>query len=234
MLQIRRKYQIPDLVVFDLDNTLYRYDFCHKRALKAVSNLASSDYGVSARRFLSQYEYARSRVKSRINGASSHNRLLYFSEWISQFDSKLEIDVAVIFSDVYWSAYLSEMKLSEGVEDLLRRFRHRGIQTSLVTDQVSDIQYRKLRVLKIEKYFDYIVTSEECAGEKRSGEPFQLLFSRIGDKKFDCLWFIGDESQDWPNEAPSQEKVLFASPFARRVPDGVIKIHNYKDVCKLI
>jgi len=222
------------LVVFDLDNTLYRYDVCHKRALRAVSDLAVSEYGLSARRFLSQYKYSRAIVKSRIEGASSHNRLLYFSEWISQFDSKLHIDVAVSFNEVYWSAYLYEMKLSEGVEDLLRRIRHRGIQISLVTDQMSEIQLRKLRVLGIEKYFDYVVTSEECAGEKRSGEPFDLLFSRTRSKQFKCLWFFGDEKQDWPSEVPSHEKVFFASPFARRVPIGVTKIRNYKDICNLV
>jgi len=233
-MRIKRNYQLPDLIVFDLDNTLYKYDVCHRRALKAVSNLVASDYGVSSRLFHSQYEYSRSKVKSRISGASSHNRLLYFSEWISQFDSKLGIDVAMTFNEVYWSAYLSEMKLSEGVEDLLIRIRHRGIQISLVTDQISDIQYRKLRVLRIERYFDYIVTSEECAGEKKSGEPFDLLYSRTRGKDFNCLWFIGDEVQDWPSEAPSHEKVFFASPFARRVPRGVIKIQNYKDICKFI
>lgn len=234
MRRIKLRYQLPELIIFDLDNTLYRYDLCNKRALKAVSRLASSEYGVPARRFLLEYESSRLIVKSRISGASSHNRLLYFSEWISRFESKLDFDVAAIFNDVYWATYLSEMKLSEGVVDLLRKIRHRGIQACLVTDQMSDIQFRKLRVLKIEKYFDHIVTSEECAGEKSSLEPFRLIFSRIQRKEFDCIWFIGDEMQDWPIDVPGNEKVFFASPFARNVPKGVTRIQNYKDVCKLI
>ena len=220
--------------MFDLDNTLYSYDVCHKEALKAVSDLAKSEFGIPPKRFLLEYENSRSNVKSRVKGASSHNRLLYFLEWMSQFELKLDLDVAVTFNDVYWAAYFSQMKLSEGVVELLRKIRHLGIPTALVTDQVSEIQYRKLRVLKIERYFDNIVTSEECAGEKESEEPFYLLFSRIRRKEFDCIWFIGDEIQDWPSNAPTTTKVFFASPFARKAPKGVRKIHSYKDVCKLI
>ena len=232
--QVILKYTPPDLIVFDLDNTLYRYDVCHEEALKAVSDRVKFEYGIPAKRFLLEYENSRSNVKSRIKGASSHNRLLYFLEWMSQFELKLDLDVAVTLNDVYWATYFSQMKLPEGVEELFRKIRHRGIPTSLVTDQVSEIQYRKLRVLKIERYFDNIVTSEECAGEKVSEEPFYLLFSRIRRKEFDCIWFIGDEIQDWPTNVPATTKIFFASPFARKAPRDVRKIHSYKDVCKLI
>jgi FMN phosphatase YigB (HAD superfamily) len=174
------------------------------------------------------------RVKSRVNGASSHNRLLYFSELVNRLQAKLNVDTPLIFNDVYWSAYFLEMSLPEGLEPLLRKLRHLSVQLAVVTDHVADLQIRKLRVLELEKQFDYVVTSEECSGEKATLEPFKLLFERIESKEFDCIWFIGDELQDWPNVEQGNEKKYLASPFTRKAPRDIKKIYNYIDLHKLV
>lgn len=221
-------------MVFDLDNTLYEYQPCHKRALKSVSEFAKLEYGLPSRRFREEYMSARMRVKSRVSGASSHNRLLYFMELVNKLQIKLNIDAPLVFNEIYWSSYFLEMTLPEGLEQLLRKLRHLNVQMAIVTDHVSDLQLRKLRVLNLEKQFDYVITSEECSGEKISLEPFDLLFERIERKDFDCIWFIGDELQDWPNVHQVNEKRYFASPFANIVPKGVEKISNYLDLDNLV
>ena len=213
---------------------MYEYKVCHNQALKAVSAFAWSEYGIPVKDFLNNYEICRAKVKSRIVGASSNNRLLYFSELITRFDSKIDVDVAVKLADFYWTAYFSEMKLAEGIEEFIQKLRHRGVQIAMITDQVSDTQLRKIRILRIEKLFDFVVTSEECSGEKKSLAPFQLLFERTKGKDFGCVWFIGDEIQDWPREVAVTTKIFLASPYAGKVPRGVKKICNYKDACKLI
>jgi putative hydrolase of the HAD superfamily len=228
------KFPKPDLVIFDLDNTLYKYGPSHRKGLQSVSDFAWTEYSIPTKLIKKEYEIARSRVKARVNGASSHNRLLYFSELINQLEYRLDVDVAMTCHNIYWTAYFSEMKLSEGAQEFLRSLRHRGVQLALVTDNIAQIQYKKLSILKIEKLFDYVITSEECSNEKISMEPYRLLFKRMRTTELECLWFIGDEIQDWPSEVSAKTKIFLASPYAKRVPKGVKKIQTYKDLSPLL
>lgn len=154
----------PNLVVFDLDNTLYEYKNSHNMALRSVSQFAKAEYGIPPHIFLESYEKSRARVKSRVSGASSHNRLLYFTELITELNLKL--DTTTRLYDEYWSAYFQVMKLAEGTEEFMQKLRHSGVQICIVTDQISHTQVKKLKILGIEKYLDYMVTSEECSGKR--------------------------------------------------------------------
>jgi FMN phosphatase YigB (HAD superfamily) len=124
------------------------------------------------------------------------------------------------------------MRLAEGYETLIHKLRHKGISIALVTDQIAELQLKKIIILGVEKHFDYVVTSEECSGEKLTLAPFELLISRIRSETLDCVWFIGDEKQDWPIELNLDKKKFFASPFSRRVPRYVQKIYSYRDLVK--
>jgi FMN phosphatase YigB (HAD superfamily) len=143
---------------------------------------------------------------------------------------RLDLDAPMNLNDAYWSAYFLRMHLAEGYETLIHKFRHKAITIALVTDQIAELQLKKIRILEIEKHFDYIVTSEECSGEKITLAPFELLISRIRSENLDCTWFIGDEKQDWPTALNLNKKVYFASPFSGRAPKYVRKIYSYKDL----
>lgn len=147
---------------------------------------------------------------------------------------KLDLDAALTLSDAYWASYFPRMKPAEGYERLINALRHRGVGIALVTDQIADIQYKKLMVLGAHKHFDFLVTSEECSGEKETLAPFKLLFSRIGNDNMDDIWFIGDEVQDWPHSMPLSGQKFFASPFARATPGYVQKISSYSYLAKQI
>ena len=231
---IRSTKKIPDWVIFDLDNTVYEYEPCHKAGLIAASRIALSEFGISPRVFFREYKNSRAAVKSRISGASSHNRLLYFTELIGSLHMKLDLDAALTLSDTYWASYFLKMKPAEGYERLINALRHRGAGIALVTDQIADIQHKKLMVLGAHKHFDFLVTSEECSGEKKTLAPFELLFSRIGNDNIGDIWFIGDEIHDWPHSMPLSEKKFFASPFARATPRYVQKISSYSNLAKQI
>ena len=78
----------PELVIFDLDNTLYEYKPCHVLGLKAVCEYIEQMFGISQKTALEKFEVARMRVKSRLSGASARDRILYFSEFLFKIPSR--------------------------------------------------------------------------------------------------------------------------------------------------
>jgi FMN phosphatase YigB (HAD superfamily) len=56
-------------------------------------------------------------------------------------------------------------------------------------------QLRKLLRLKLDDAFDFIFTSEEIGGDKKTGKPAKLLDSLI--KEVDVTWFFGDVESDF-------------------------------------
>ena len=70
---------IFNAVIFDIDDTLYDYELCHKAALKAVSiYINDSNFEKAYLSVTKQYKLEVGNI------ASSHNRFIYF-KWIKEY-----------------------------------------------------------------------------------------------------------------------------------------------------
>ena len=206
---------IPSLVIFDLDDTMYDYEFCHGFAKAALIDYLSEMYGISRRDLSKSYETSRKLVKKRIQGASSHSRHVYVSELIQGRGIKPDPRVLVEAAERYWSEFLTHMTLSQGLSEFLTELRFLKIPIALVTDLTLEIQHRKLIHLGVDSFFDVIVASEETHLDKNSGKPFDLLIQRLRNKKLELVWFIGDKEFDFPETFPSENSRFIISPFSR-------------------
>jgi putative hydrolase of the HAD superfamily len=193
-----RNLELPSLVVFDLDDTLYDYEKANRCALNELI-IALSEYGnLGKEEAASAISASRAIVKRRLGKtASSHSRILYISESFRQLQLKPNTEKFVGFEELYWNAFLEDIQLFQGAEKLLKFFQKSGIRLALVTDLTSSIQYRKISKLGLNGFFELIVTSEEAGGDKSTGLPFRLLESLM---ETDCssAWFFGDSSFDRP------------------------------------
>jgi putative hydrolase of the HAD superfamily len=98
--------------------------------------------------------------------------------------------------NAYWQSYLSELQLDPKVSEFIGLIRQRSVPLVLITDLTLEIQYRKLIRLNLDSSFDYIIASEECGGDKSSGLPFTVGFSRLSETELQFPWFIGDSIHD--------------------------------------
>lgn len=186
----------PDLVVFDLDGTLYNYELAHTFALESILKTFGNIFGLGDELAISLYDSARKVVQERHLGqASSHNRLLYLTEMVTKFN--LNAATLIELESIYWIKFFSKMELTEDCESFLELLKMSSISTALVSDFETRIQFRKLTLLNLENYFDYIVSSEIAGGEKSTGKPFSLLAKQLRFKPKN-VWFIGDNLQDFP------------------------------------
>lgn len=189
-----RFQRLPDAILFDTDNTLYPYDPAHTVAMQAVREKVSSSLSIDPAAFDKAFSEARQQVKTRLKDtASSHNRLLYLQRMLEIIGLGSQVLLALDFEQTYWRTFLSTAALFDDVKELLDDLRILGIPTAIVTDLTAQIQFRKVVYFGLDRYFDYIVTSEEAGFDKPHLAPFEIALQKMRPKG-NCVWMIGDNA----------------------------------------
>ena len=192
--------QKPNIVVLDLDGTLYQYEPCHALGMQALYEFLGEELGISWGEFQTLFDQARSRVKLRLgNVASSHNRLVYLEQFMTDASFGFRPKVLLQGYQVYWSTFLGKMDMKFGVEEFLLACRQIGAQVAIVTDLTSEIQLRKIVRLGLETYIDYFITSEFIGSDKETMAGFGYLNGLLGESPNSHVWYLGDSSNDVPN-----------------------------------
>jgi HAD superfamily hydrolase (TIGR01549 family) len=182
----------PDAVLFDTDNTLYPYEPAHAAAQKAVKEKVIKAFSITSEDFDKSFEEARRQVKSRLKDtAASHSRLLYLQRMLEILGLGSQVLWVLDFEQTYWRTFLANAPLFDGVKELLDDLRLMSIPTAIVTDLTAQIQFRKIVYFGLDRYIDYIVTSEEVGVEKPHAAPFQIALEKLRPKG-SCVWMVGD------------------------------------------
>jgi HAD superfamily hydrolase (TIGR01549 family) len=209
--------RLPDAVLFDTDNTLYAYDPAHNAAQRAVREKVIDTFSISASDFNNAFNEARRQIKYRLGDtASSHSRLLYMQRMLEIMGLGSQVLLALDFEQTYWRTFLSNATIFNGVKELLDDLRLLGIPTAIVTDLTAQIQFRKVVYFGLDRYFNYIVTSEEAGFDKPHAAPFQIALEKM-QPKGNCIWMIGDNAI---NDIHGSKKHINATTL-QKIHDGV-------------
>ena len=175
-------------LLLDIDNTLYSYKNSHELGLNAAFSLIESQFGVESVSIKNAFSEARKEVHITLSEtAASHNRMLYFQKMLEKLDLPSTSFTLEVY-EAYWGNFLNEMTAFDGVYEMLEKYKNR---ICLVTDLTAHIQHRKIKKLKLDKYVDLIVTSEEAGHEKPHSHMFNISLEKLKcSKKEVCM--IGD------------------------------------------
>jgi len=159
-------------LLLDIDNTLYDYNSTHKHAIEKVINYCMNTFNITEHKLKDSYALARKRVHIELSEtASSHNRLLYFQKMLEILKIN-PLEYSYIIYNIYWDNFLEYMKPFDGIYELLEKYKN---NICLVTDLTAHIQYRKIKKLKLDKYCNKIVSSEEAGKEKP--HPYMFIYA---------------------------------------------------------
>jgi len=163
-------------LLLDIDNTLYDYDSTHQYALEKVLDYCIDTFKISEYELKKAYRMARNRVHVELSEtASSHNRLLYFQKMLEILKIN-PLEYSYTIYNIYWDNFLEYMKPFDGIYEILEKYKD---NICLVTDLTAHIQYRKIKKLRLEKYCNQIVTSEEAGKEKPHPYMFMLALQKL-------------------------------------------------------
>ncbi len=183
-------------VIFDIDNTVYDYDYCNGIAMNALSIYACQRYKISQKKFESAFYSSRKEIKELLGEtASSHNRMLYMQLFLEKL-GYFPCEGALELYDIYWDTMLDTMQLFPYVIPLLKELRFSGIKIGFLTDLTAHIQHRKIKRLGLEKYADSIVSSEESGCEKPSTKMFERILKKTECLPYEALMIGDDQKRD--------------------------------------
>ena len=186
--------QKPQAVLFDLDNTLYSYDYCHKLAMQSVKNKAVAEFTITEAEFDKLYAQARKDTKAILQDTgSSHSRLIYFSHFMHLLGLDTKVELILRYENLYWQTFLLNMRLYPGAKSLLEFFKYHQIKICLVTNLTSAIQYKKIIQLNLQHIFKVVVTSEEAGVNKPGAKIYDLVKQRLQLPADSNYWMIGDD-----------------------------------------
>ena len=227
----------PDVVVLDLDNTLYDYDEAHEAAMTAARNKACSALGIGRSSFDEAFSASRQDVKRALGAtASSHSRLLYFQKTIERLGLRTRVSQCLDLEQTYWRAFLIAARLRPGALDFLMDVRSIGAITAILSDLTAQIQFRKIVFFGLEGLVDFVVTSEEVGADKSSVRPFEVLRQKLSLTSSACVWMIGDDSCDMLAKDAIGAVTLFLSPrplkFGRPAADAIFT--NFMDLSRFV
>ena len=226
--------RLPQIVVLDLDNTIYDYNECNKKATEDVINLLVSKIKISKTEALKIWTQGRASIKKRLkNTAASHSRILYIREGFNLFGFKSELSLCLEIENMYWNTFIMEMKIRKGFEDFINLARFNDIKVILVTDLTDQIQLRKISFLGLENTFDFVITSELVGGDKISALPMKYLLSHLtNEEKKSHFWFIGDSTNDFPQNN-KYSKISHENFLISNQMKSFAKIDKFKDFVKI-
>jgi len=165
-----------DAVIFDLDDTLY----------------LEKDYVKSG------YDA----VEKAFNKIPDMSKKLYF-----EFENKNKQVIDTVLKnenllteenkDFCLNAYRfhePKISLTFGVKKMLESIKEKGKKLGLITDGRSESQRAKIKALKIEEFFDYIIVTDELGGiefRKPNEKAFTIMQEKLGFS-YDRAVYIGD------------------------------------------
>jgi FMN phosphatase YigB (HAD superfamily)/ribulose-5-phosphate 4-epimerase/fuculose-1-phosphate aldolase len=178
-------------IIFDLDNTLYDYELCHRRAINEVFNyLIKKKLSLNIEYIVYEYENISKNLKYELGyTASSHNKSIYFKQLLEKIN--INLSCFSIINNLYWETFYDNMIFFDGVYDFIKWNKINGIKIGLLTDYETEYQIIKLEKLGLLEYIDYIVTSEEVGIEKPSSKIFITLLEKMKLTSSDVI-MIGD------------------------------------------
>lgn len=217
-------------VIFDIDGTLYDYQTTDKLAMKNFCAFVEKNLGIEEKIFRETYTEARNIIHRRLKDtAASHSRVLMIQTALELL-GKNPFDYVLELYDVYWNFFLESMKPYDGAENFLRELKIFGAKISTCTDMTAHIQYRKLRRLGLDKFIDFMVTSEETGYEKPAPIMFNFALEKMNVRANEAA-YLGD-SLDRDIEGAAAvgiEPFWFVADRKVAGGDSYKKIFSYRD-----
>ena len=183
---MKKRYE---LILFDLDGTLFDYNRAEEYALKNSLENFGIDCNFSS--CLAQYRKINRAMwkefeKGKIN--LKNLRLKRFDVLFGNSNIKKNIEE---FSKKYLYFISKTSFINEGVEEIISYLRS-DYKLALATNGIYSVQYERLKRSSLSPYFDIFVVSEEIGFAKPDPDFFNCVFKKARHSDKSTALIVGD------------------------------------------
>ncbi|KAH7235648.1 HAD-like domain-containing protein [Fusarium tricinctum] len=212
--KLRSTLQTKSWFAFDLDDTLHEFRKASRAATThCLSRLAGENSGITLQDLQEQYGIIlkQGTADAFTDGKTSHDyRRARFTATLSHF-GRSHNSVDELLED-YERVLVENLTLKPGAIALLEAIKASGRMIAVITEGPQDAQERAVRDLGIDKYIDFLATTNYFGVAKISG-----LFAKVLDH-------LGIQPQDIVYVGDSQPRDI--EPATK---EGIYAIHLHED-----
>jgi len=124
-----------------------------------------------------------------------------------------------IYRDYQKGIFLDSISLFPGVPEMLEELKAAGYRMALTTSRLKKTTLMAVESFDIGKYFDVIITADDCSKHKPDPEPINITLEKMGVPK-DQAVMVGDTTMDTGCAANAEvTSVLVGWSMALRDPE---------------
>lgn len=175
---------MKQVLVFDLDDTLYPERDYVRSGFEAVGLFLKSSLGVEGFSALAYNQF--------LSGVRANTFNLALDTLSVKYDDALITEIVNIYRN-----HIPEIKLFDDAREVLPKLS-KNYKLALITDGAFESQRKKISALDIEKYFDLIVVTDELGKNREFWKPNKKSFEMVSNfflaPNSSCV-YIGDNCE---------------------------------------
>ena len=216
-------------VIFDLDNTLI--DFLRMKKLScdaAVSSMLGAGLNVDKEKAIKE-------VFELYKQYGMEDKLV-FQRLLEKMMGEVNYEILASGIVAYRRVRSGFLEPYPNVGKVLYELKRKGIKLAIVSDAPRLKAWIRLVSMKINHYFDLVVTFDDTGEYKPSNKPFMVVFDKLKLKPSECL-MVGD----WPERDIKGAKALgMLTCFARygnpeiENSDADYEINDIKELLEIV
>jgi FMN phosphatase YigB (HAD superfamily) len=185
------------LIIFDLDNTIFDYDFANNKAIEQIIFYISHKYNLDETLLKKIYYDSKSIINNRFKEqALGHDKTLQIKEFIHYLNNNNFINDNVIkltfeINNIYKTTFLNNAFIFPNILTFLNICKNTNIKLVILTNNILNMQLEILNKLQLFSYFDDIFTSYEIGYEKPDSRTFKYIFDKY-NYSYNEILMIGD------------------------------------------
>lgn len=177
-------------VIFDVDDTLYDFKTAEALGRTTIREYAARECGVDGELFLNTFvDVLHEQMRLHGRSAGCHSRAIRAQITCERLG--IPIHHAPAINDLFWNTFIESIRPFDGIPELFREIKARGLKIGICTNMTADWQIKKLIKLGICDYCDFVASSEEADSEKPDKGIFLLCAEKAKCAIDECL-LIGD------------------------------------------
>lgn len=159
------------VIAFDLDDTLHKFAVSSKAAIYAVCNHIAKSSKCEAKTIRAEYSnICKTHVTPFTDGRTSYDyrfeRMKALSDNLGLGHNKEQTNELV---GIYTQTINEYLTLEPSALDVMKHLKQTGHKVGIVTEGPQDAQEEALKVMGIDKYTDFLITSNKAGVSKNDG-----------------------------------------------------------------